>query len=227
MAINLKSTGGIHTAGIKVCVFGQSGAGKTSLIKTCPAPLVLSAEAGLLALSGSDIPYIEIDSMEALSDAYRWIGESDDAKDFQTICLDSISEIAEVCLSAEKKKAADPRQAYGHMQEQISGIIRAFRDMAGRNVYFSAKVEKSQDETGRVLWAPAMPGKKMAQNLPYFFDEVLALRVERDTDDNVHRALLCHPDGTWLVKDRSGKLEPYESPDLGKLFKKIAGDDHG
>ena len=46
----------------------------------------------------------------------------------------------------------------------------------------SAKLEKTQDEMGRVLYAPAMSGNKTGQQLPYFFDEVLALRVEKDAE---------------------------------------------
>ena len=47
--------------------------------------------------------------------------------------------------------AKDPRQAYRAMQEQLTDIIRAFRDLPNMNVYFSAKCEKSADEAGRVI----------------------------------------------------------------------------
>jgi len=46
MAINLKSTGSLSASGVKLLVYGQAGAGKTSLIKSLPAPIVLSAEGG-------------------------------------------------------------------------------------------------------------------------------------------------------------------------------------
>jgi GTPase SAR1 family protein len=44
MAISLKRTGGLAANGVKLLVYGQAGAGKTSLIKTLPHPVVLSAE---------------------------------------------------------------------------------------------------------------------------------------------------------------------------------------
>lgn len=223
MAINLRTTAGLHANGVKVLVYGQAGAGKTSLIKTLPAPLVLSAEGGLLSIADADVPFIEISNMETLKEAYEWVANSTDAAHFQSIALDSISEIAEVVLNFEKKIAKDPRQAYGAMQEQMSDIIRAFRDLPAKNVYFSAKLEKTQDEMGRVLYAPSMPGNKVGQSLPYFFDEVLALRVERDADGNSQRALMCESDGLWQAKDRSGKLSAWEAPDLGEVFKKIGG----
>ena len=223
MAISVKSTKNLVAAGVKVLCYGAAGAGKTSLIKTLPSPIVLSAEGGLLSIQDADLPYIEISSMEVLREAYQWLTSSDEAKSYQSVALDSISEIAEVVLNAEKKATKDPRQAYGAMQEQMADIIRAFRDLPGRHVYMSAKLEKTQDEMGRVLYSPSMPGNKTGQSLPYFFDEVLALRVEKDGDGNTQRALMCDSDGLWLAKDRSGKLSAWEAPDLGAIISKIGG----
>jgi phage nucleotide-binding protein len=223
MAINVKTTGSMAANGVKVLVYGQAGAGKTSLIKTLPSPIVLSAEGGLLSIQDADLPFIEITSMTELQEAYTWLTSSDEAKSYKSVALDSISEIAEVCLNTEKKATKDPRQAYGAMQEQMADIIRAFRDLPGRHVYMSAKLEKTQDEMGRVLYAPSMPGNKTGQALPYFFDEVLALRVEKDSDGATQRALMCDSDGLWLAKDRSGKLDAWEAPDLSAVFAKIGG----
>jgi len=221
MAINVKTTGSLSANGVKLLVYGQAGAGKTTLVATLPSPLVLSAEGGLLSIQDANLPYIEITSMEALKEAYQWLTESSEAKGFHSVALDSISEIAEVVLNHEKKVNKDPRAAYGAMQEQMADIIRAFRDLPGRHVYMSAKLEKTQDEMGRVLYSPSMPGNKTGQALPYFFDEVLALRVEKDGEGNTQRALMCDSDGLWLAKDRSGKLAAWEAPDLMGIITKI------
>ena len=223
MAINLKRTGGLSANGVKLLVYGQAGAGKTTLTATLPQPIVLSAEGGLLSIQDADLPFIEINSMATLMEAYKWLTESAEAKEFKSVALDSISEIAEVVLNAEKKATKDPRQAYGAMQEQMADIIRAFRDLPDRHVYMSAKLEKTQDEMGRVLYSPSMPGNKTGQALPYFFDEVLALRVEKDAEGNTQRALMCDSDGLWLAKDRSGKLDTWEAPDLSAIIAKIGG----
>lgn len=223
MAISLKKTSDLEQSGVKLLVYGQAGAGKTSLIPTLPNPIILSAEGGLLSIKDSGLPFIEITTMQTLRDAYSWLKDSGEAKEFQSVAVDSISEIAEVVLNAEKKASKDPRQAYGAMQEQMTDVIRAFRDLPGRHVYMSAKLEKSQDELGRVLYSPSMPGNKSGQALPYFFDEVLALRVEKDGDGNTHRALMCDSDGLWAAKDRSGKLDAWETPDLGAVISKILG----
>ena len=221
MAINLKSTGNLAGNGVKLLVYGQAGAGKTSLIPTLPSPIVLSAEGGLLSIQDAELPYIEITTMAELQEAYKWLAESQEAAQFESVAIDSISEVAEVCLNYEKKVNKDPRAAYGAMQEQMADIIRVFRDLPAKHVYMSAKLEKTQDEMGRILYAPSMPGNKTGQSLPYFFDEVLALRVERDAEGNSQRALMCDSDGLWLAKDRSGKLESWEAPDLSMIIAKI------
>lgn len=222
MAIKVKRSGQALADAVKILTYGAAGAGKTSLIPTLPSPIVLSAEGGLLSIQDADVPFIEVDSMATLKEAYAWLSSSAEASQYASIALDSISEIAEVVLNAEKKATKDPRQAYGAMQEQMADIIRAFRDLP-KHVYMSAKLEKAQDEMGRILYSPSMPGNKTGQQLPYFFDEVLALRVERDAEGNTQRALMTDSDGLWVAKDRSGKLAPWEQPDLGAIIAKITG----
>ena len=219
MAVQLKSTKNAAHNGVKILGYGRAGVGKTTLIRTLPKPLIISAEGGMLSLSGSDIPYMEVSSVEELQEAYTFALESE----YESIAVDSISEIAEVILNTEKKNAKDPRQAYGAMQEQIADIIRAFRDIPGKNVYLSAKQERTQDDTGRLIYSPSMPGQKTGQSLPYFFDEVFSVRADKDPDGNMVYYIQTTTDGVYEAKDRSGKLEFYEPADLGEIIKKIKG----
>lgn len=222
MAIKLKSTADVQLNGVKALVYGMAGTGKTYMIQTLPNPVVISAESGLLSLTGTNIPYMEIKSFADLQEAYQWVVSSDGAQ-FESIAIDSISEIGEIVLAYEKSVNKDGRAAYGEMAVKIMEIMRAFRDIQGKNVMFIAKAEKAQDETGRMLYQPSMPGAKIAQQLPYLVDLVMALRTEKDADGNVQRALMCQTDGTWQAKDRSGKLEAWEAPDLGAIIAKIGG----
>jgi len=218
--INLTSTSTVKTASIKMLAYGQAGSGKTSLIPTLPTPVILSAEGGLLSISGHDIPFVKIGGMDDLREAYKWLTDSDESKQFESVAIDSISEVAEVCLGAEKAIAKDPRQAYGEMQTTMAEVIRTFRDL-DKHVLMTAKLEKSQDEMGRILYAPSMPGNKTGQSLPYYFDIVAALRVEKDDEGLTQRALMLESDGIWQAKDRSGKLDVWEAPDLAAIIAKI------
>jgi phage nucleotide-binding protein len=215
--------------GVKVLVYGRAGAGKTRLIETCPRPIIFSAESGLLSLAHTSIPVATIRNIKDLADAYEWAVMSPDAKNFDTICLDSISEIAEALLSAERKKSKDPRQAYGEMQDQIATQIRMFRDLPGKHVYFSAKLEQRNSEStgsGAAQCGPAMPGSKTSQGMAYYFDEVFMLgigNVPGTTPPQTYRYLQTQPDFMNEAKDRSGKLDPVEEANLGKIFQKITG----
>jgi hypothetical protein len=224
MAINLTSTkDSAALNGLKFLVHGPAGAGKTKLCATTGEPtVIISAESGLLSLRDVDIPVIEVKTLDQLYEAYDFVVNSAEGQAFKWVCLDSISEIAEVVLNHEKKVAKDPRQAYGALAEKMTDLIRAFRDLPGRNVYFSCKQERAKDEqTGAMLYYPAMPGNMLKQGVGYFFDFVFALRVEKDAEDKPTRWLQTSRDYNYEAKDRSGSLDMFESPDLAAIAAKV------
>lgn len=225
--------------GVKMLVYSDSGFGKTVLTATLPAPLLLSAEAGPLSLKKANlervfgvgnptiayhIPTILISNVDELREAYDWCARSAEARQFRSIALDSVSEIAEVVLNNAKRQVKDPRQAYGELIEKMESVIRLFRDLPGKHVYFSAKQEPMKDElTGVVKYGPSMPGSKLGPKLPYFFDEVFSLRVNKDVQGNTYRYLQTQPELQFGAKDRSGALAPIEYPHLGNVITKIFG----
>ena len=66
--------------GVKVVVYGQSGVGKTSLATTAEAPLILSAEKGLLSVRRFAIPFIDISTYNELDieEIYRRVQPVDE-----------------------------------------------------------------------------------------------------------------------------------------------------
>lgn len=224
MAIQLKSTKDAALDGIKCLVHGPAGAGKTTLCSTTGEPtIIISAEAGLLSLRGFDIPVIEVKTLDQLYEAYQYVA-GPDGDQYSWVCLDSISEIAEVVLNYEKKNNKDPRAAYGSLAEKMTDLIRAFRDLPGKNVLFLCKQEKVKDEqSGAMLYSPSMPGNQLKNGIEYFFDEVLALRVEKDADGNPTRWLQSQRDFNYSGKDRSGALDMFELPNIAGIAAKIRG----
>jgi len=211
--------------GIKCLVYGRAGVGKTTLCATAPNPIILSAESGLLSLRNLDIPVIEITTIADLQEAFSWCEAKASSNGFQTVCLDSITEIAEKVLAHAKGQVKDPRQAYGELIEKMNMTIKSFRDLKGLNVYMAAKEERSKDEgTGIILAGPSMPGAKLGTQLPYLFDEVFNLNIAKDGEGNTYRYLRTQPDLQYDAKDRSGSLAEIEAPDLTHVFNKILGD---
>lgn len=211
---------------VKMLTYGDAGVGKTVLASTAPNPIIISAESGLLSLAHLDIPVIEVKTLDDVSEAYQFITESADAKQFETICLDSITEVAEVMLSTYKKVDKDPRKSYGALADHMSTLIRSFRDLENKHVYFSAKQTRLEDDfTGVSTFRPAMPGKTLTNGVPFFFDLVMAMRIGEETDDDgkvtKYRYLQTQPDMQYIAKDRSGRLDEIERPDLSFIINKI------
>lgn len=226
-------------SGVKALVYSEAGIGKTVLMATAPGPVVLSAESGLLSLRKANLervhgvgnpticynmPVISIRNVDDLSEAYQWVANSHEAKQFGSVGLDSLTEIAEVVLNNAKRQVKDPRQAYGELLEKMQTLIRLFRDLPGKNVIMAAKMEPVKDEmTGIVKYAPAMPGSKLGPQLPYYFDEVFRLGVNKDPQGNSFRYLQTQPDLQYAAKDRSGALAAMEYPNLTQVISKILG----
>ena len=219
--------------GINILVHGMAGSGKTVLVGTIgERTLLLSVEGGLLSLKGNvetgllpesvmtDIDVVEIltiDQLELIRDDV-----CHNQTDYKWIALDSISEIAENILLAAKKDCKDPRAAYGIMMDRVSKCLIDFRDLKNKNKLMTCKQQRTKDDdTGRTLYLPSMPGNKLHQSIPYIFDEVWALRVEKDEEGNDYRVLQTNRDAQYEAKDRSGKLDMFEEPNVCDIVQKI------
>ena len=219
MTIAITNTSTIAAKHIKVLVHGASGSGKTRLCATTGGkPLIISAEAGLLSLHGTNIDVFEIKNVDDLRTIYAHLLTD---KIYDWICLDSISEVAETVLAAEMKLTKDPRKAYGELATTVSELIRCFRDLP-KNVYMSAKQDRVKDDvTGQVFFGPSAPGQKLGASLPYFFDIVLALHNWKDETGAIQSAFQTQRDDRYEAKDRSGALALAEPADLSKIYAKI------
>lgn len=208
--------------GVKMLVYGGAGSGKTRLCRTLPRPMILSAESGLLSLRGHDILAALISQIQDLYSVYTWLTRSAEARLIDSVCLDSVTEIAEVVLSNAKSISKDPRQAYGVLLEQMIVAVKAFRDLPEKHVYISAKMEFQKDEaTGAMKYGPMMPGAKLGSQLPYLFDEVFFLGSMKGPDGKDYEYLQTTADFQHVAKDRSGALDKLEPPDLGHVLNKI------
>lgn len=226
MAVKIKSIKNIvKNNGLKILIHGMAGAGKTVMCCTTGEPtLIISAEAGLLSVKDAPdyIKGAEIESIDDLDDIFQYLKE--DAPDFKWVALDSITEIAERVLSTEKKLTLDPRKAYQALSDRMIDYVKDFRDLKDYNIVMSCKSQVFQDEDGKTLYMPLMPGKQLHKQIPYLFDEVFALYVEKDEDGDDVRIVQTGRDRKYEAKDRSGMLDMYEEPNLKSISKKIRGD---
>lgn len=226
MGFQIKRTNTVQQESITLMGYGPAGVGKTLLAATAPRDrtLILSAESGLLTLAKYDMAYVPVTDIGTVAEVMRAIdGNSKEVADYEWIVLDSLSEIAEVCLASEKENNRDARKAYGEMQDKIAKMIRWFRD-CDRNVYMSLKQQESApDDNGRVVYGPSMPSRKLASGVAYYPDFVFTFRQVLDPETAEQRTALTfartasHPN----LKARGDALGDCEPPSLTKIADKI------
>ena len=223
MALNWSTTSKEAVGhGIKCLVYGPAGIGKTRLCGTAPSPLIISAEQGLLTLRNSDHPVLIVSTAQDVRDALAWCKTDAVKSGIQTVCLDSISEIAEKILADEKTKTKDPRQAYGELATQTIQLVKDFRDLPGLNVVVVAKATVATDPiTGAPKSQPTSPGQQVGPALPYLFDEVFYAGTGRTAEGQKYWYLQTAASENADAKDRSGVLDGIEYPDLTHIFSKI------
>lgn len=190
--------------------------------------VMVGAENGELSLSPANqvrvfgasrkIEIIKIKTSADLQAAYDIILRSP----FDSVHVDSLSEIAERVLAGQLATCTDPRKAYGNMQEIMAKYIRLFRDLPNKHVCMTAKMDREADINGAVLFGPMMPGKTMTQAVGHFFDEVFAMHLTgADPAGKTWRVLRCQPNTQYSAKDRSGCLNELEAPNLSAIIAKI------
>lgn len=205
--------------GVKAVVYGASGTGKTRLCATLPRPLILSAEKGTLSLRRENLPVWEIATLSDMREAVTFLAQSSAAKNFDAVCVDSMSDVAQITLADALKKNKDPRKAYGDYANEYMDMLRFLRTLKEKHVYYVAKESYDKDEmTGGSRFAPMMPGRQLSLEVPYLVDELFRLIV---SPDGTQTALQTRATAVVVAKDRSGALDFYEPPNLGAAFAKM------
>ena len=229
------NTNKIEMLKIKALLYGASGKGKTFSARTLPEgkTLIISAESGLLALSGKNYDVAEIEKWDDLKEVFKLLETPESQKRFDFVFIDSLTEINEMCKQhIVEKERPDKRgnigkvyddildmQDWGLLHAKMSKAIRGFRDLP-YNIIFTCLEDSDKDErTGAVAVLPSLNGK-LKSNINQYFDEVFRA-VSIDTGDETGYYFLTRTTEKSLAKDRSGQLEKKESPDWTAIINKI------
>lgn len=251
--------------GIKGCIFGKSGIGKTSLLWTLPekTTLFVDLEAGDLAIEGWRGHTMRPRTWEECRDFAVLIGGADPAmrdlqnysqQHFEFICkkfnirseeinaydtvfIDSITVAARLCFTwckrqpevyNDKTKKVDLRGAYGMLAQEMLAWLIHLQHTRNKNIWFLGILDEKTDDFNRRYFEPQIEGTKTGLELPGIVDQVITMA---DIDDEIneasggpkYRAFVCHTINSYgyPAKDRSGRLDCIESPDLGKFMTKL------
>jgi hypothetical protein len=131
---------------------------------------------------------------------------------------------------SEKTGKPDTRGAYGLMGREMVGWLTQLQH-SGKNVIIVGILEATKDDFGRTEYVPQIEGSKTGRELPGIFDQVITGghfiidngKPVLDFDKGTQRGFICHQQNGYGVpaKDRSGRLDALEAPDLGAILTKI------
>ncbi len=225
MAITLTNTSKVAGSRFVALISGASGVGKTSLVKTMnPAEtLIVSAESGLLCLNGTDYEVINIENFDDMIEVIGILQNDSTKAKFKNIYIDSLTEILD-CLNADMAaKYPDKNKTFQRWDEYFSkavGLIKILRDMAPYNIVFTSLTSQEKDglEMKDIF---DFPMARLKGKIKSFFDLSLHYKIIETEDNGPQRMLITDEAYSSLAKDRSGKLEAHEEPNLYQIMNKI------
>jgi hypothetical protein len=163
--------------------------------------------------------------------AVEQFGSPDTLSKYQTVFLDSLTVASRMCFAwAEhqpeaftKQGAKDLLGVYGTLGREMMAFIGRLQHARMNNIVFVCLLEEKEDDFKRKSWQLQLEGSKTPRELPGVVDELITMAIIRPDDGEPFRAFITAPDNEWgfPAKDRSGRLDAMEPPDLGRLFAKL------
>lgn len=206
--------------GAKSLMYGGPGMGKTPLLNSAPRPVLLAVEPGLLSMKSSNIPTFQAITTAQIDEFFTWIFNSAEAKNFDTVGVDSISQAAEIVLGERLKANKDPRKAYGEMSQKVMEWANGLYFMQGKHTYLIAKQAVVEEGAG-MRKKPYFPGQDLNVKIPHLYDEILHLGKALIPGHGEAIAIRTKETFDIMARDRSGKCNELEPPNLTALFQKI------
>jgi hypothetical protein len=208
--------------GVKAVCYGPAGGGKTPVLCTAPRPVILVTEPGMLSVREvMNVPaWDAINNPKQIVDFFKWLNSSAEAKGFDTVGMDSLSQMAELILREELGRNKDGRKAYGEMSRRVMEHMENLFYMPQKHTFLIAKQQIIEVGEGKFK-QPYFPGQDLGVKIPHLFDEFWQLDTHRVPGQaQPVKALLTRQRFDTMARDRSGNLDEYEQPDLTNVFKK-------
>jgi hypothetical protein len=153
---------------------------------------------------------------------------------YDTYFVDSLTVLSRLCFAwcktqpqafSEKTGKPDNRGAYGLLGQEMITALTHLQHVRDKHVIYVAILEEKTDDFNRRYFQLQLEGSKTALELPGVLDEVVTLAVLKADDGSTYRGFVTGADNAfgYPSKDRSGRLNAIEEPDLGKLIAKCLG----
>lgn len=233
------------TRELSLLLHGDSGAGKSRLGDTAPAPrLFVDAEGGSRFLeSNPKVGWDPLATAPPVADGswptcvatiteinqfdmlVRWIESRQHP--FRSVNVDTLTEVQARCLKSLIGLDQARIQDWGDLLRIMEDYVRRLRDCAldPNNPLEVLVVICQTHERGeaQVKQRPAVRGQ-LGEKLPQFLDVVGHLYTQYDDTFTLRRALRVQPLPTIVAKDRTGRLgEIVWDPNIGTMLDAIYG----
>lgn len=162
---------------------------------------------------------------QALGDPAKLFGK------YTQVFVDSITVASRACFAwAQTQPDAfnqqgkpDTRGAYGLLGREMIRWLTTLQHIPDKSIIVVGILDKQIDDLKRVSWEPQIEGGKTAREMAGIFDQVITLQNFTTEGGQQYRAFVTNQDNPfgYPAKDRSGRLDPIEEPNLGKLIQKI------
>jgi hypothetical protein len=152
---------------------------------------------------------------------------------YQNIFVDSLTAISRLSFRwaeqqpeafSERSGRKDLRSTYGLHGREMILWLNQLQHARAKNVIFVGILERVVDELKHVEWQLQAEGSKTSRELPGIIDEIITYQFLDFGDGKPPtRGFVCTNPNPWgyPAKDRSGRLDQIEPPDLGKLLTKL------
>jgi hypothetical protein len=160
-------------------------------------------------------------------------GALPDLEQYETIFVDSITAISRLSFRwaeqqpeafSERTGKKDLRGAYGLHGREMILWLNQLQHARAKNVVFVGVLERNVDDFNVATWQLQCEGSKTSRELPAIVDEIITYQFLDYGDGRPStRGFVCTNPNPWSypAKDRSGRLNQIEQPDLGKLLTKL------
>lgn len=222
---------------IRALLYGESGRGKTTSLRTLPVErtaIIVAGERGALPLREFDFLARQVGTWAEIEAVALEIKAGQLPDGIRNVAVDSLSAISELCkfeIVTVARKAlvrSKTEKVYDELmtQEDWGLYLARMKNLIGTltsapyNVFCTALAQWTEDKrSASIRKTPAFQGKLSLQCAQYF-DLVIYMDSVRG-ENGEERVWRTASDSVVEAKDASGKLNPIEPTDWGVVLTKV------
>jgi hypothetical protein len=162
----------------KMLVHGPSGAGKTRFASTWPNPIIFDIEGGTMSIDkGMDVAVVEKGqiTLATLNEYIDWLATAD-AKQYETVVIDSLTHLQNEFLAEKLPGAKDPRQVYGAWMQYVRETMNKLFNL-DKNIVVICRSKMGEDIEGAEKLFPELAPSAFTM-IPALVDFALVITGE-------------------------------------------------